>query len=74
MRLYQSTDSSAGSESPTASPVNNSNPAKDTKNNSHKSTSSEKEYDKDIARQILAASLQFVPKSGWTKKALSEGH
>ncbi|KAK3932443.1 Ubiquinone biosynthesis protein COQ9, mitochondrial [Frankliniella fusca] len=30
----------------------------------------EKEYDKNISRQILAASLPFVPRCGWTKTAL----
>ena len=65
-RQYQSTDSLAGPEAGR----NDSGAQSQSKGTS---SSSENDYDRDIAKRILAASLPFVPNSGWTKKALSEG-
>ncbi|KAE8750143.1 hypothetical protein FOCC_FOCC003267 [Frankliniella occidentalis] len=68
LRQYHQNDATSGPEGSTGNNSQNTNKDTDVELNKN-----EKEYDKKIARQILAASLPFVPKSGWTKTALSEG-
>lgn len=70
-RHFQSTDSSSGQGE--TSRQDDATTGQQNQDSHKSSTQSEKDYDRNIARQILAASIPFVNKSGWTKTALSEG-